>query len=254
MLLELFSPLRVRYNRENREELGLEKGKVTRTMETPLAVVMDPIDLVETIDTIEAIEDIENSFTAENQKTAAHTTETKARPSTATTPTETPSSSADPEIGMGCYLTFESVSEGTLFLNWSESKIENAYAYFCPGKTVPKFKFKQNGGKSELIRGMRGGTGPGLKKYFAGWVQFVKMAREFNAKLIVMYNENVAMHYMDPEGHVHPLPFNQFMDSTIIDAVAAIAPGNSAFDGVSTMTTDFFAGTGNKEGSALVLK
>merc|ERR1712232_1226417 len=164
------------------------------------------------------------------------------------------SNSPPSEIGMGCYLTFESVSEGTLFLNWCETKIENAYAYFSPGKSVPKFKFKQNGGKSELIRGMRGGTGPGQKQYFAGWVQFIKLAREFKAQLIVMYDENISMHYMDPNGHVHPLPTHEFIDSTIIDAVAAIPPGNSAFSGVSTMTTDFFAGTGNKEGSALVLK
>ena len=67
------------------------------------------------------------------------------------------------ELGSGCYLTFSTASQGSLFTNYSEAPIEGALAYFKPGKPVPKFKFTQNGGKSELIRTIQG---PNIKRYY----------------------------------------------------------------------------------------
>ena len=67
------------------------------------------------------------------------------------------------DLGSGCYLTFSPASQGTLFTNYSDTPVEGALAYFKPGKPVPKFKFVQNGGKSELIRTIQG---PNIKRYF----------------------------------------------------------------------------------------
>lgn len=153
----------------------------------------------------------------------------------------------------GCYLTFDTVSEGTLFLNWSETHVEGAVAFFRPGKPVAKFKYKQNGGKSELIRNLRGGTGKGMKRYYQGWSQFVKMARDNQADLIVWNTRSdVSMYYLDKGNYVCPLETNSFIASSLIFAIAVIPPGNSIFEGVNTMTRDYFAGTGNREGAALL--
>lgn len=67
------------------------------------------------------------------------------------------------ELGSGCYLTFSPASQGTLFINWSETPVDGALAFFRPNKTVPKFKFTTNGGRSELIRTIQG---PQIKRYF----------------------------------------------------------------------------------------
>ena len=50
----------------------------------------------------------------------------------------------------GCYLTFGTESQGTLFVHWSETEVEGAIAFFAPRKKVPGFKFKQNGGRSQV--------------------------------------------------------------------------------------------------------
>lgn len=67
------------------------------------------------------------------------------------------------ELGSGCYLTFSTASQGTLFINWSEKPIEGALAYIKPNKPVPKFKFTTNGGRSELMRNIQG---PNIKRYY----------------------------------------------------------------------------------------
>mmetsp|Transcript_16292 Transcript_16292/g.26552 ORF Transcript_16292/g.26552 Transcript_16292/m.26552 type:complete len:214 (+) Transcript_16292:1535-2176(+) len=164
------------------------------------------------------------------------------------------SESQSPDDENGCYLTFDTVSEGTLFLNWSKVRMEGAYAFFRPGRVVPKFKYKQNGGKHELIRGLRGGTGKGMKRYFEGWVQFVKLAREFCGELFVFHDRDVMLYYLDASNRISRIQCDVSVPHSVhIDAIAAITAGNSVFEGVSTVTKDYFAGTGNREGAALLM-
>merc|ERR1719251_505855 len=54
---------------------------------------------------------------------------------------------------MGCYLTLSDASNGSMFLHWSTDAVYGHVGYFKPTKKVPAFKFKTNGGKSELTRG-----------------------------------------------------------------------------------------------------
>ena len=70
----------------------------------------------------------------------------------------------------GCYLTFEPDSGGRLMLFYSRGEIpQNAIGFWCPGpgRTIQGFKFKQNGGRSELIKGIAGGD-QNRRKYFSG--------------------------------------------------------------------------------------
>jgi hypothetical protein len=86
----------------------------------------------------------------------------------------------------GCYLTYESDSGGKLMLYYSKGDIpEHAVGFWScgEGKKIQGFKFTQHGGKSELIKGIAGGDA-NRRKYFVGWCQFVKLAKQFNGKLI----------------------------------------------------------------------
>ena len=48
----------------------------------------------------------------------------------------------------------------------SEAPVAGALAFFEPRKNVPAFKYKSNGGRSELIREMSGGTGERIKRFY----------------------------------------------------------------------------------------
>lgn len=74
---------------------------------------------------------------------------------------------------VGCYLVYESSSGGRLTLHYSQGKVpENAVGFWCPGKDqkIQGFKFKQNAGRSELIKGIAGGDA-NRRKYFSGSYQ-----------------------------------------------------------------------------------
>ena len=62
---------------------------------------------------------------------------------------------------------------------------KNAVGFWCagPGKSIQGFKFKQNEGRVEVIRGIAGGD-QNRKKYFSGWCQFIKLAKLFNGYVI----------------------------------------------------------------------
>lgn len=64
------------------------------------------------------------------------------------------------------------------------------YARFrCPGsgRSIQDFKFKQAGGRVELIKGIAGGD-QNRRKYYSGWCQFIKLAKAFNGYVIKFPN------------------------------------------------------------------
>jgi hypothetical protein len=84
---------------------------------------------------------------------------------------------ADEEGPEGCYLIFESASGGRLVLLYSRGEIPlNAIGFWCPGpgRSIQGFKFKQAGGRVELIKGIAGGD-QNRRKYYSGWCQFLKL-------------------------------------------------------------------------------
>lgn len=60
-------------------------------------------------------------------------------------------------------------SHGTLYLQWSKEPVQEALAFFEPGKVVPGFKFTTNHGKQQLQKG----TDDKLK-FYDGWGAFLK--------------------------------------------------------------------------------
>ena len=66
---------------------------------------------------------------------------------------------------------------------WSQSHVEGALAFFAAGKTVPKFKFTSNQGRSELVKKV---GGPNPKAFYEGvaqvgppirYIRYVRYAR-----------------------------------------------------------------------------
>jgi len=56
----------------------------------------------------------------------------------------------------GCYMTFNPGNLGVLFQQWAfrstDFKDDEIWAYFQPGRQVPRYKFNTHNGKSELLR------------------------------------------------------------------------------------------------------
>lgn len=159
-----------------------------------------------------------------------------------------------------CYLKWEEANQGTLFVVWSRTDdATDALAVFEPSKPVPAFKFKNNGGKSELLREAAGGGGPHTKRYYQGLCTFVKQARQLDAKLMLLSESIPAQVVMNRDDHsvqrlacqqwhsvgctAHPAPL----------AVAAIHPIKTDFE-VQSMEIAQFVDKGHVLGASLLLK
>jgi hypothetical protein len=135
----------------------------------------------------------------------------------------------DSEDGpIGCYLTFESSSGGQLVLIYSKSEIPlNAIGFWCPGPDhqIQGFKFKSNGGKSELIKGIAGGD-QNRRKYYSGWCQFIKLAKAMQGYVIKFPNPKQGVEvdivaYKTASQHPYELDLDQgLMEVGDFDAIA----------------------------------
>lgn len=85
------------------------------------------------------------------------------------------------DVGIGCYLCFDS-EEDLFYLQWSEEGVPDSLGWCCPAATVPKFKFKVNGGKQILFKDYS----KDKQNYYRAWCQFIKMANEFRTKVMIM--------------------------------------------------------------------
>ena len=83
-----------------------------------------------------------------------------------------------------CYLLRGSQTQGSLIEYYTENDTPEEYlAYWTPpsGKQIPKFKFTQNWGKSELVNAATQGDLRGKRSYFSGICQWLRKAKTFNA-------------------------------------------------------------------------
>ena len=159
----------------------------------------------------------------------------------------------------GCYLTFSDASQGTLFLHWSEAPVAGALAFFEPRKSVPAFKFKTNGGRSELLREMSGGTGERIRRFYTGLCQFVKLAKSFDSTLVFYEHgtlPNVEIALIDgakTEYNVIRVKNNAPVESLASVTAVGVAPGAYPCFDASTFSREYFISTATREGSALAI-
>jgi len=154
---------------------------------------------------------------------------------------------------MACYLTFDLASNGTLFTHWSQTPVPDALASFTPSKPVPKFKFTQNAGRSELIRTI---NGPNIPRYYQGWTQFVKLAKENDAQFAILKGEQftqapVALYIVNKNTEVGRIPENSTVTLEDVAAVVAVHPANLSF-GVKKMNVALFRETAETSKGAAI--
>lgn len=149
----------------------------------------------------------------------------------------------------GCYLIYEPGSSGRLLQHYSKTSVPNAigFWYAGEGKKIQGFKFKQNLGKSEIIRNCAAGM-VGRKNYFSGWCMFAKSAKAFNGKICLMAPNDDApglevdvYAYFKTEGGgtaagtIHKLG-EEFLDVSSMAAVSCLAHSSDAYGaGSSTL-------------------
>mmetsp|Transcript_28199 Transcript_28199/g.39675 ORF Transcript_28199/g.39675 Transcript_28199/m.39675 type:complete len:429 (+) Transcript_28199:60-1346(+) len=161
----------------------------------------------------------------------------------------------------GCYLTYESDSGGRLMLHYVRGLDipDNAVGFWTPGagKSIQGFKFKQAGGRSELIKGIAGGDA-NRRKYFSGWCQYLKLAKAMNAhvkKLEGGQGVEVDVYgYRECDSQPCLLDLNSgLVDIADFDAVAVIPKHKSFLQGVKSLVLPAFLEKGNLAGASTTL-
>lgn len=161
----------------------------------------------------------------------------------------------------GCYLVYEPVAGGRLMLHYSTGYVpDNAVGFWCPGEghKIQGFKFKQAGGRSELIKGIAGGDA-NRRKYFIGWCQFLKQCKAMNGKVIQFTNieQGVLVDvyaYNQATNHPYLLDLsNQLTDISNFDAIAVMPVNHAFMKGVKSIVVSNFLELGNLAGASTTM-
>jgi len=161
-------------------------------------------------------------------------------------------------LGEGCYLVYESDSSGRLmavFCKADTPSPENAVGFWSPGegKKIQGFKFKQNSGRSELVRGCSGGV-EGRKKYYTGYIQFLKSAKNYNGKISILTKGeevqglDVQVFGFTQNDDVAILEENKAYNISDFKALACIPMGINIYEGIQNTNETYFLTQGGKSG------
>ena len=84
-----------------------------------------------------------------------------------------------------CFLVFSESNGGCFLTKWSFVSVEGALASFVPSDVVPGHRYTTNGGISELCRNV---GGPNVKKFFGGWLSFIRMGMNYEGGFVFLGN------------------------------------------------------------------
>ncbi|KAL8273677.1 hypothetical protein Esti_002389 [Eimeria stiedai] len=170
-----------------------------------------------------------------------------AAPATAGAPAEAAAAST-----RGAYLTFDGASNGTLFIVWSRTPVEGAFAFFEPKKAVAEFKFKDKGGKAEITRNLM----EDKTKYYHGWCEFFKFGAENHGicKLLPGAEQaplKVDVAFLDGN-RVQRLQEGNSLPAKNLTAIGCVPRGDPAFQ-AQTLAKEVFFRNARKGGAAILL-
>lgn len=161
----------------------------------------------------------------------------------------------------GAYLMYSERDAGSMYLKWSQERVEGALAFFqpAPDKVKPSsFKYN-NGGQKQILMSKVGITGQGRTDYYRTWLQFIRECWKFKGVLTVLEAEEVPelkvkiVMLVDENDKIIAAQVDQPMSLEGIHAVVVAQPGTTIFDGLSTMAKDLFIHTGHPFGAATAL-
>jgi len=158
--------------------------------------------------------------------------------------------------GDGCYLMHSTSKGGTLYAQWTTKGISTSTAlgYFKPESPAPRFKYKQNDGRIDLLSGT-----DQKKKYYEAWTYFFSMAREMDAKVTILDRTkekdfSMDIYTLDKHGKVKQVKPGKSCDTSKIEYVAAIPHKSKAFESVDDkVAKKFFMNTAEKSGACFEL-
>lgn len=87
-------------------------------------------------------------------------------------------------LGDGCYLKFDSNNGGILYAQWTVVGFEpdDALAFFKPKTPVPRFKYRRNEGREDLLSKCLSD----FTIYAEAWTYFLVMAKEYDGNVSVL--------------------------------------------------------------------
>jgi hypothetical protein len=153
-------------------------------------------------------------------------------------------------LGDGCYLVHEENNQGTLFAVWSKTPVDSCIGFFRPGKAVQGFKYA-NGGKKEIIRQVNGGVN--IKKYFQGWVEFLKMAREAEGDLVMLKDEGASIFFNGDNHMITKCTPGEWYHASEFGEAGAVMPNATMVFQVQQMDRSMFTNKGNREGGVAIM-
>jgi len=154
---------------------------------------------------------------------------------------------------MALYLRFTESTEGILYSQWSkDAEIEEdgkTLAKIVPEKEQPAFKFKQNHGRTEIVRRI---NGPRKKPaFYQGWSHFIKLAKPINGTFSLLDSDYRVKVVFNENGNiVHCAVGDEFMVNEY-SAVACVHEDTEAFDSVKTLSVGNFVSIAGRHGYGL---
>ena len=158
-----------------------------------------------------------------------------------------------------CYLVYDEPNGGKLQLHYSKTHLSHSLGSWMPGpssnKKIQGFKFQQNGGRVDLIKG---NDVVNKRKFFDAWCQFVKIAITYSSILFKWDDDfrtpiDIYVHYGGGNGPVK-LQFSQENGVEVtkdIQAICVLPAGHRMFLGVQSMNLGVFTRQGNTSGVTL---
>mmetsp|Transcript_29313 Transcript_29313/g.45567 ORF Transcript_29313/g.45567 Transcript_29313/m.45567 type:complete len:165 (-) Transcript_29313:1445-1939(-) len=150
----------------------------------------------------------------------------------------------------GCYLVYESHSSGRLLANYSKEKVPGAIGFWKAGegKKIQGFKFKK---PTELVKGCTAGTS-GRKLFYTGWAQFIKTARNYNGKVMILPKEegvqalDTQVYGYDTHGDIFEFAVGEEVDINTVRGIACLPHGENPYEGIMNMSEANFLTIGTQ--------
>lgn len=145
---------------------------------------------------------------------------------------------------------YESDSSGRLLAIYSKEKVMGAIGFWeaGEGKKIQGFKFKK---PTELVRGCTAGTS-GRKLFYTGWAQFLKSARNYNGRVMILLKEegvqalDVQVYGYDTYGEIFEFGVEKMVDINTIRGIACLPQGENPYEGIMNMSEANFLTIGSQ--------